>query len=198
MDTSFLLLTGIGLAAAAGLNAYIPLLIAGLLVHFEVIAVEAPYDLLGTTPALIIIGVLLAVELLADKIPAIDSVNDVVQTAMRPASGALLFAAAVGGDATWVQALALIAGLVTAGTVHGAKSTARPVVNASTAGVGGPVVSVIEDVTSVALTLAAIFVPVLVLVLLAALVWMLVSMRRRWRNRRRDATTAATLPVSTP
>lgn len=178
-----MLLTGIGLAAAAGLNAYIPLLIAGLLVHFEVIAVEAPYDLLGTTPALVIIAVLLAVELLADKIPAVDSVNDVVQTLMRPASGAMLFAAAVGGNAQWVQALALIAGLVTAGAVHGAKSTARPVVNVSTAGTGGPVVSVIEDVTSVALTVAAIFLPILVLVLLIAMGWLFFRLHRRWRRR---------------
>lgn len=178
-----MLLTGIGLAAAAGLNAYIPLLIAGLLVHFEVIAIAAPYDLLGSTPALIIIGVLLAVELLADKIPAVDSVNDVLQTLMRPASGAMLFAAAVGGDAQWVQALALIAGLVTAGAVHGAKSTARPVVNVSTGGAGGPVVSVIEDVTSVALTVAAIFLPILVLALLIAMGWVFYRLHRRWRRR---------------
>ena len=87
MESSALLLTGIGLAAAAGLNAYIPLLIAGLLVHFDVLHLTAPYDLLGSTPALIILVLLLAIEFFADKIPAVDSINDVVQTALRPASG---------------------------------------------------------------------------------------------------------------
>jgi hypothetical protein len=187
VDTTALLLTGIGLAAAAGLNAYIPLLIAGLLAHFEVITLASPYDLLGSTPALIIVGVLLGIEVFADKIPAVDSVNDAVQTLMRPAAGAVLFAGAFGADSQWTQALALIAGLVTAGAVHGAKSTARPVVNVSTAGVGGPVVSVVEDVFSVVLSLAAIFLPVLVLVLLALLVWGAIAARRRWRRSRTAA-----------
>ena len=111
-------------------------------------------------------------------------INDVVQTLMRPASGAVLFAAAFGADSTWTQAAALIAGMVTAGTVHGAKAAARPVVNVSTGGVGAPVVSTVEDITSVVLTLAAIFVPVLVLVLLAAMAWLGWRLRRRWRERR--------------
>lgn len=184
MESSALLLTGIGLASAAGLNAYIPLLIAGLLAHFEVFTLAPPYDVLASTPALVILAVLLAVEVLADKIPAVDSINDVVQTLMRPASGAVLFAAAFGADSTWTQAAALIAGMVTAGTVHGAKAAARPVVNVSTGGVGAPVVSTVEDITSVVLTLAAIFVPVLVLVLLAAMGWLGWRLRRRWRERR--------------
>lgn len=201
MESSALLLTGIGLAAAAGLNAYIPLLIAGLLVHFDVLHLTAPYDLLGSTPALIILVLLLAIEFFADKIPAVDSINDVVQTALRPASGALLFAATFSHNATWVQALAVIAGLVTAGGVHGVKATARPVVNATTAGTGGPVVSVVEDIMSVALTLAAIFIPLLVLVILLGMAWMLLRMRRRWRARRAAKGTDQadpTTPVSLP
>lgn len=184
MDASALLLTGIGLASAAGLNAYIPLLLAGLLAHFDVFTLAAPYDVLASTPALVILTVLLVVEVLADKIPAVDSANDILQTIMRPASGAVLFAAAFGADSTWTQAVALIAGLVTAGTVHGAKSAARPVVNVSTGGVGAPVVSTVEDIASVALTLAAIFVPLLVLVLLAGMVWFGWRLRRRWRRRK--------------
>jgi hypothetical protein len=181
MESSALLLTGIGLAAAAGLNAYIPLLIAGLLARFDVFTLDAPYDLLTSNVALIVLAVLLTVEVLADKIPVVDSVNDVVQTVMRPASGGLLFAAAVSGDAQWVQVLALVAGLVTAGAMHGAKATARPVINASTGGVGGPVASVVEDVASVGLTLAAIFIPVLVLVFLAFVVWVVWRVVRRRR-----------------
>jgi len=184
MEATWLLLTGIGLAAAAGLNAYIPLLLAGLLARFDVISLAEPYDLLESTTALAIVAVLLVIELLADKIPAVDSVNDAVQTLVRPASGALLFAGVFAGDAEWVQVLALVGGLVTAGTVHGAKATARPVVNVTTAGVGGPVSSVVEDAISVSLTLAAIFAPVLVLVLLALLGWLFFRIRRRWRGRR--------------
>jgi hypothetical protein len=58
VDSATILITGLGLAVAAGLNAYIPLMVAGLLVRFEVISFGDPYDILGSTPALIIIGVL--------------------------------------------------------------------------------------------------------------------------------------------
>ena len=189
MEASWLLLSGIGLAAAAGLNAYIPLLMAGLLARFDVISLAEPYDLLESTTALSIVAALLVVEFFADKIPAVDSVNDAVQTFLRPASGALLFAGALGGDAQWVQVLGLVAGLMTAGTVHGAKATVRPVVNVTTAGAGAPIASVVEDGISVSLTLAAIFFPLLVLVLIALLVWLFLRLRRRWRGRRESPRT---------
>jgi hypothetical protein len=191
MDSSALLLTGIGLAAAAGLNAYIPLLLCGLLARFDVLDLAAPYDLLASNTALAVLTVLLAIEVLADKIPAVDSLNDVVQTVLRPASGALLFAAAASGNAQWVQVLALVAGLVTAGTVHGAKAVARPMINVSTAGTGGPVVSVVEDAVSITLTLAAIFLPVLVLALLGVLGYLGWRVVRRRRQRAPGVTGSA-------
>jgi hypothetical protein len=185
MDAGTVLITGLGLAVAAGLNAYIPLLIAGLLIRADVVSFGAPYDQLGSTPALVIIAVLLAVELLADKIPAVDSVNDVIQTVIRPVSGALLFAGAASGiDPEWSTALALVLGLVTAAGVHGAKATARPVINTATAGLGGPVVSVVEDGFSVGLSLAALLVPILVGVIVVALGWALYSAVRRRRSAR--------------
>jgi hypothetical protein len=185
MEAGTILVTGIGLAVAAGLNAYIPLFIAGLLIRFDVVAFGQPYDLLGSTPALVILGVLLAIELLADKIPAVDSVNDVVQTVIRPASGAVLFAgAATGVDQEWSQALALILGLVTAASVHATKATVRPVVNVATAGAAAPVVSTVEDGFSVGLALAALLAPLLALLLMVALVvWLAVLLRRRSARR---------------
>lgn len=186
-----MLITGLGLAVAAGLNAYIPLMVAGLLVRFDVISFGDPYDVLGSTPALIIIGVLLAVELLADKIPAVDSVNDAVQTLIRPASGAVLFAAsAADADWQWAQALAVILGLLAALGVHSTKAAARPVINVSTAGVGGPVASVVEDGFSLGLALTALLAPVIALVILVGLAWWAVSALRRigrWRAQRSAA-----------
>jgi hypothetical protein len=188
MDGATILITGLGLAVAAGLNAFIPLMVAGLLVRFDVISFGDPYDILGSTPALIIIGVLLAVEILADKIPAVDSVNDAVQTFIRPASGAVLFAAAA-ADAQWqwAQALAVIVGLLTALGVHSTKAAARPVINVSTAGVGGPVASVVEDGFSLGLALAALLAPVIAVAILVGLLWWAVTAIRRinrWRAQR--------------
>jgi len=187
----FLILTGVGLAAAAGLNAYIPLLLAAVLARLDIISLQAPYDLLESWPAIIILSALLALEVVADKVPAVDSVNDTVQTLVRPASGAVLFAAALAPGSEWSQALGLIAGLVTAGSVHAAKAAVRPVANAGTAGVAAPVLSTAEDGLSVALALAALLLPLLVLVLLVVLALVLWRAVRRVRGRAGDPTRLA-------
>jgi uncharacterized membrane protein len=185
MEAGTVLITGLGLAVAAGLNAYIPLLIAGLLIRMDVVSFGAPYDQLGSTPALVIISVLLAIEIVADKVPAVDSVNDMIQTFIRPVAGALLFAGSASGiDPQWSSSLALILGLVTAAGVHGAKSAARPVVNVSTAGLGGPVVSVVEDVFSLGLSIAALLAPILAVILLGGLAWYLYALIQRRRAAR--------------
>ena len=185
MDAATVLVTGLGLAVAAGLNAYIPLLIAGLLVRFDVVSFGGSYDRLGSTPALVILTVLLLVEVFADKIPAVDSVNDAIQTFIRPASGALLFAAAASGAGQeWAQALALVLGLVTAAGVHATKATVRPVINVSTAGAGAPVVSTIEDGVSAGLSLAALLAPLLALIALIALAVLAGLGMRRLAERR--------------
>ena len=193
MDGATILITGLGLAIAAGLNAYIPLMVEGLLVRFNLVSFADPYDSSGARPALIVIGVLLAVEIFADKIPALDSVNDAVQTFIRPASGAVLFAAAAAGaEWQWAQALAVVVGLLTALGVHSTKAAARPVINVSTAGVGGPVASVVEDGVSLGLALAALLAPLIALGLLVGLAWFAFSATRRIRRRRSGSSATAT------
>jgi hypothetical protein len=186
VEAGLVLTTGLGLAVAAGLNAFIPLLVAGLLVRFDLYSFGEPYDMLGSTPALVILVVLLVVEILADKVPAVDSVNDAIQTFIRPASGAVLFAAAASGvGQDWAQALALILGLVTAAGVHATKATARPVINVATAGVGGPVVSTVEDGVSAGLALTALLAPLVAALILLGLAFGVVWLLRRRRATRR-------------
>ena len=80
-------------------------------------------------------------------------------------------------------------GVVTALVVHLTKTAVRPAANVATAGVAAPVLSTIEDVTSVSLVFIAILVPALVLVVLAALAWGAIALMRRWRRRRNSAAT---------
>ena len=180
------LMTGLGLAAAAGLNAYIPLLIVAVLGYTGVITLTDPFTGLDNPWVIGVLVVLLAVEVLADKIPAVDSVNDVIGTVVRPAAGAVLFAASTGVVGDFPPAVSLILGLITAGTVHGAKAAFRPVANVGTGGAAAPVVSATEDVVSIGLSLIAIFIPVLVIVALVLLCWLAVRM---WRRRRRSSAT---------
>src|SRR6478735_1580849 len=86
------LLTGLGLSTAAGLNAYIPMLMLGLLARFtDVVNLPGGWSWMEDGWVLTILAVLLVVEVVADKIPALDSVNDVVQTFVRPAAGGIVF-----------------------------------------------------------------------------------------------------------
>ena len=177
-------ITGLGLAGAAGLNAYVPLLVVGLLERFDVIHLAAPYDQLSATPVLVVLAVLLAIEFFADKIPGVDSVNDVVQTVVRPAAGALLMACSLGIGTTLPPWVGVLAGIVTAGSIHATKAVARPAINVSTAGLGGPVVSVVEDAVSLVASLLAVLAPLLLVVFVAVLVGLVVVRVRRRRERR--------------
>ena len=188
-------LTGMGLSAAAGLNAYIPFLIVALVARFtDVITLPPTYAWIESWWAIGIGAVLLLSEVVLDKIPAVDSVNDAVQTFIRPAMGGLVFAATAAAadldNSAWMTAhpwVGIVLGVVVSGLVHTGKVAARPVVNMGTAGFGAPVVSTAEDGASVGLSLAALFAPLLCLVALILLAWVLIagSLRvRRWRRRR--------------
>ena len=113
----------------------------GLLARLDVITLPAPYDDLAATPVLVVLAVLLGIEFFADKIPGVDSANDIVQTVIRPAAGGLLAAGSVGVLTDIPPWVGLLAGIVAAGGVHATKAVVRPAVNVSTAGVGAPVVS---------------------------------------------------------
>src|SRR5690606_40724991 len=91
-------LTGAGLAAAAGLNAYIPLLVMGLAARFDWIGLPTGWTWLSNEWVLVIMGLLLVVEVVADKVPAVDSVNDWIQTVVRPAAGGIVFAGGIGAE----------------------------------------------------------------------------------------------------
>ncbi|WP_203913850.1 DUF4126 domain-containing protein [Rhizocola hellebori] len=198
-------LTGTGLATAAGLNAYIPLLIIGLLSRYtDLITLPGTWAWLDNGWVLSILFVLLAIEFVADKIPAVDTVNDVVQTFIRPTAGGMAFAAGSGSETITVENPAdlftqklwipIAIGVIISLTVHGAKATARPVMNVATVGVAAPVVSTAEDATSTGLSLIAIIVPILIIVCLIVMIWLFFRWRKRRRQRRLDRTNTIALP----
>jgi hypothetical protein len=188
-------LTGSGLAAAAGLNAWIPFLLVAVLSRTtDLIQLPAGYSWVRSDWAIAIGTGLLIIELVLDKIPVVDHLNDLISTVIRPTVGGLIASATFSArnldHSAWMRHnpwVGVILGVVIAGATHVTKSAIRPVVNVSTAGFGTPVVSSIEDVLSVVLSVVAIFAPVLVVVILAAMVWTAVVLFRRlaaWRRRR--------------
>ena len=191
------LLTGTGLALAAGLNAWIPLVVLGALDRFTgLVELPAAWAWLANEWVLLILVVLLVFEFVADKVPGLDSINDAVQTFVRPTAGGIAFGSGVGATTAAVtdpeaffasqQWVPIAIGIVLALGVHLAKAAARPIVNASTGGVGAPVASAAEDAGSITLAFAAILAALLVLIgiiVIAVLVVVLVRRRRRRRGR---------------
>lgn len=200
------LLTGAGLAAAAGLNAYIPLLVMGLAARLEWIALPGGWTWLQNEWVLVIIGVLLVVELVADKVPAVDSINDWIQTVVRPASGGIVFAGGVGTSTVAVDDpdaffssgawLPIVIGIGLALLVHLGKMAVRPVANVATGGVAAPVLSTAEDGASLVMVIFALVAPILVVLGLAAMVLGFVLLLRRIRRRRRERAAAAATALS--
>ena len=192
-------LTGMGLSAAAGLNAYIPFLIVALIAKFtDVITLPASFAWMESWWAIGIGIVLLLAEVVLDKIPAIDTVNDTIQTVIRPAMGGVIFAATQAAEdiesSTWMQEnswVGIVLGIVLSLLVHSGKMAARPAINAGTLGAGAPVVSTVEDGASIGLSLIAIFLPLLVILVLALLLWLFVWLWLRMRRRRRRKDRAA-------
>ncbi|GLU46185.1 DUF4126 domain-containing protein [Nocardiopsis ansamitocini] len=205
------LLTGLGLASSAGLNAYIPLLMAGVLARYtDWFPLGAGWEWLANPAVLIVLGVLLAVEFLADKIPGVDSVNDVLQTVIRPTAGGITFgagastltaadpvttdtvtaAAAGGGEGTmtWVF---VIVGAIVALLFHTLKALVRPLVNTVTVGIGAPVASVVEDVASFFMAALAILLPLLIVLLIPLIAMGGVLLLRRGRRRRAERAATA-------
>jgi hypothetical protein len=168
-----------GLSASAGLNAYIPLLIIALLARYtNLVTLSSPWD---TLTSLWVIGVLILltiVEFFADKVPAVNHVNDLIQTVLRPIAGAILFAASAKVISDMNPVFAMSMGLLVAGGVHAVKSIAvRPAITATTGGAGNVPVSMAEDLVSTVLSIIAIVVPVLIASVLALifaiLIWFL-------------------------
>jgi hypothetical protein len=179
--------TAFGLSGSAGLNAYIPLLVVALAARFPLddplLKLSSPYDLLANWWVIGILVILLIIEMLVDKIPAVDTVNDVIQTFVRPVAGAILFAGSTSVINDMNPVLAIIAGVLVAGGVHATKAVVRPAVTATTVGTGNWAVSLVEDITAFFVSLLAIWIPVLagliVLVFITLIIWFFIRRRRR-------------------
>ena len=166
-----------GLSASAGLNAYIPLFTIAVIARYtDWFKLNPPYDNLGNPWIIILLGVLVIIEFLADKIPAVNHVNDVIQTFVRPTAGAIVFAASASNLTHVNPVFALVAGLLVSGGVHAVKSAVvRPIVTATTGGAGNIPVSIAEDATSTAVSILSIIVPVIAACLMVLITTILVT-----------------------
>jgi hypothetical protein len=176
------ILAAFGLSASAGLNAYIPLLIVSLLSKFtDLIVLSEPWDAMESWWIIGLLIVLSLIEFFADKVPAVNHINDIIQTFIRPAAGAILFAASANVITEIHPIISIAAGLFIAGSVHAVKSVAvRPAVTAATGGTANVPVSLLEDIISTMLSVLSIVLPIVVgVVLMILAVWIIWWLTKR-------------------
>jgi hypothetical protein len=188
------LLTALGLSVASGLRAYLPLIAVAVGTYIpnacgsDLITLSKPFQSLfgGQQTPWVLVGVLavLAVgEFIIDKVPLLDHASDLVHTVIRPLAGASVMAGISNPLSEWSPWAAAALGAILALSVHGAKAATRPAVTATTVGVGNPIVSLIEDVIAVLLTVFSLLAPFLAFVffILLALLFIRVAGRTlRW------------------
>jgi hypothetical protein len=163
------LLTALGLSSTAGLRAYLPLLILGIASDIRgpdgnaLLPVQDQFHVLGNPLVLAVLAVLVILEFLADKVPGVDHVSDVIHTVIRPVAGALIMvgsANTLSDTGTTGKVIAATLGAVVALATHSMKASTRAAVTTTTAGVGNPIASFLEDVLVIVVILLLVLAPI--------------------------------------
>lgn len=194
-DAIMALVAALGLSSTAGLRAVATLFAIGLVSDVTIaghplLQLQGNFKVIGSTPMLILLGVLTVAEIVIDKVPGLDSLNDIIHTVIRPVVGAVIVAGTantLSDTNIWVAAAA---GAVLAFGVHATKSTARVATTATTAGIGNPIISVLEDLLTlgsiilvvVAKSVAILIAPVLgIILMVVAIVLAFIIVLLAWR-----------------
>ena len=190
-------LMGVGLAASAGLRTFLPLLLISLAARFNLFGFEpnGAMEWLGSWPALAALSIATVAEFIGDKIPMVDHALSAVGTVSRPAAGAIAAASAFHlADPSTAAIAGLIVGAPTAFAFHTAQTGTRVASTATTAGLGNPIVSLVEDMLAVLTVLVAFLAPVLIPVVAAVVLYVVWRMVRGLRRRLADVNPATGLP----
>jgi hypothetical protein len=179
----------IALASVAGLRAWLPLLLAGSLARLGVLDLGPSFQFLASDKALVLFGVATIIELVGDKIPAVDHALDVIGTPLRPAVGVLLAASVMGTVTDPLTSLVLgtVVGAPSALVPHALKSALRAGSTVATGGLANPALSLAEDAVSIVVFVLAVLVPLVVVILLGLSLWI----AARWLRRHGTTTAAA-------
>jgi hypothetical protein len=191
MSIGIAVLLGLGLSASTGLNTWLPLLMLSGAAHFHLAGIQlnGSFGWLGSQTALLVLLIATLIEVIADKVPAVDHALHGIATFVRPLAAAVATAAAFTHlDPMVAGMLGLMIGAPTALGFHALKSAARVGSTVTTLGCANPVLSLLDDAASLLMSVVAIFIPIfvpLVLLLIGIGLWMIV---RKIRGPRPPAT----------
>ena len=181
METIIGILVGIGLSAASGLRVFIPLLGLSLAGHYQIMPLGESFTWLASWQAMLAFGVASVLEIGAYYIPWLDHTLDVVLAPAAAIAGTLLTASTIGDVSPFLKwSLAIVAGGGVSSLVHFSSAAVRAAVSLPTGGLANPVVSSGEGIGAIALTVMAIFIPVIAFI---AVLWLLYAGSKRLLQR---------------
>jgi hypothetical protein len=174
--------TGIALAAAAGFRAFVPLLAAGIAIHFGYLEPARGFDWLGEPIVLVALSVATLTEIAAYYVPGVDHALDLIGAPVAVIAGIVAAAGVMVGLPDWLRWLTAIgAGGAIATAGHALNAVGRAKTGAVSGGLGNPAYSTAELAGSVLLSAVAFLLPVIALVAVAAIGAFALQ---RWRRRR--------------
>jgi hypothetical protein len=184
-ETVLSIFLGIGLAASVGFRVFVPLFALSLASYFNVWELNESWQWIGSLAAVITLGVATLVEIFAYYIPYIDNLLDTIAVPLAAIAGTAVMVSTIADLSpvvTW--AMAIIAGGGTAAAIKGASSATRLTSTATTGGLGNPIVSTVETVTSLMMSALSIFIPVLAIIGVVLILVFIFWIYRKIRPRR--------------
>ena len=179
MDSLLLAGLGVGLASVAGVRAFVPLALFSLFARLGFIVEPEILGLQIGWIVVLVLWTLAVVEILLDKVRALDPTFGYVMIPIRVVAGAVLFAAVYEPGALIGTAPGLMAGGAIAGLVAGFKVILRPPSRSSSAGVSTAFLSALEDFVAVIGGVVGIFLPFLPLFFVGFLLFFFNRIRKR-------------------
>ncbi|APY12286.1 hypothetical protein BWZ22_14110 [Seonamhaeicola sp. S2-3] len=182
-ETIISLCLGIGLAASVGFRVFLPLFALSLAAYFDVWHLNESWQWIGSTTALITLGVATLVEIVAYFIPYIDNLLDSIAVPLAGIAGTIVMLSTVADlDPVITWSLAIIAGGGTAAAIAGTSGTTRLASTATTAGVANPVISTLETGTSVVMSVVSIFMPFLAIILVIIILFIILKLYKKFKR----------------
>jgi hypothetical protein len=185
-ETLISICLGIGLAASVGFRVFLPLFALSLAAYFNVWELNESWQWIGSTAALVTLGVATLVEIFAYFIPYVDNLLDSIAIPLAAIAGTAVMVSTVADLSpaiTW--ALAIIAGGGTAAAISSASGATRLTSTATTAGIANPLVSTVETGTSIVMAVVSIFIPVVAFVLVILLIFIIFKVYKKIKPSKR-------------
>lgn len=181
-ETIISIFLGVGLSASVGFRVFLPLFALSLAAYFDVWQLNESWQWVGSTTAVITLGVATLVEVCAYFIPYIDNLLDTIAVPLAALAGTAVMLSTVADLSpvvTW--ALAIIAGGGTAAAVAGTSSTTRLASTATTGGLANPIVASLETGTSVVMSIVSIFMPILAIILVLIMLFVIFKLYKKFK-----------------